>query len=179
MLGLALAGAWVIGERTVPHHNSGGWWSDDLESAEAAMLGESQVVFWCTPGTLEAGIDLSAPDSPFPVTVEDVSVPLLDETLASDDRFVRASTELMRDPTGADFDDRVPFEPTVLSDDRPDGWARTTLTWEIAECPRIEGYMVTDTFAVTYRVLGLPHTKEVELVRPLVLTTLPKDEVEL
>jgi hypothetical protein len=170
----AIGTAWSLGDRAVPTPTSGGWWSEEMESATSQGLTESHQVFRCEPGRIEAGIDL-VNDGPVAATVTDVRVPLLDDLLGIDDRAVRTGTQMMRDPYG-DLDDLVAFRTAPVGGD---DWLRLVLTWEVRECPELTdgGYMVEDEVEVTYVSLGMTHTATVALVLPMALTSTPLDRL--
>jgi|GEM_PF-5911287 len=168
--GLGVA-AW-LGGRSAPSVTGGGWWSEDMETATSEGLTQSHQVFRCEPGRFEARIDLVS-DGPVPITVTDVQVPMLDDTLALDGRARRTSTEMMRDPNG-DLYDLVEFRSASVGGS---DWARLVLTWDVRECPVLAGYMIEDRVEVTYVALGMTHTATLPLGLPMAFTSLSLDEL--
>lgn len=144
-----------------------------MESADAAGLTQSHRVFRCVPGELERRIDIAAYGA-VPVTVTDVRVPLLDDTLVLTDRAFRTSTQMMRDPNGDDLYDLVDFRTTRLGGA---DWLRLVVTWDVSECPTVMGYLIEERLEVTYVALGMTPTVTVPQVAPFALISLPLDEL--
>jgi hypothetical protein len=168
-----LATAWCLGARSAPVAPGGGWGSDDMESVDSRGLTETHRVFRCVPGELVTWLFISG-DGPVPVTITDVRVPLVDDMLADTGRAVRTSTQMMRDPDGADLDDLVDFGPTRVGGA---DWLRLVITWDVVECPSVLGYLIEDRLEVTYVALGMTQTATVPQAAPFALTSLPLDQV--
>lgn len=156
-----------------PQAVGGGWRSEDLKSVTVQGLYDQSTVFRCAPGTLRGYLDFISDDR-FPVELEAVSVPLLDEAWSDLGFARRTRTQAMRDPYGS-IDDLVDFDGARL--ERNNGFARLRLEWSITECVPMGGLTTIDSVEVTYRVLGVTRHDRVSILQPLVLTTEDLDQV--
>lgn len=163
-----VAATWALGRAAVPHVVEGGWHSDDLPIVDVSTPFDSHTIVVCEPGELRGSIGVSAAaGAPVDVELVEVRLDLLDDPDL--DLAHRVATRVMSDP-GGDLEDTEAFTGWSLARGSSDE-ARLRVTWQLEDCPTMDGTTTLPTVEVTYRALGHTHRRHVPLVDPLVLTT--------